>query len=145
VIQHAFETAALMLGTHKSRGWMLEIICADFLAGANLESGNPRDLMPSIEQRFGLFPRLEFSKSERNFVTFHTLRRSRLRPGVPLCVELHGRIPERDGWRCQSCGFMTNLQVHHIQSRSGPGDDREENLIRLCTSCHKRIHLRISD
>jgi hypothetical protein len=39
VIEQALETAALMLGTDKSRGYCLEMICADFLAGANLESG----------------------------------------------------------------------------------------------------------
>ena len=36
VIEQALETAALMLGSDKSRGYMLEMICADFLAGANL-------------------------------------------------------------------------------------------------------------
>src|ERR1039458_10383938 len=34
VIEEAIETAALMLGTDKSRGYCLEMICADFLAGA---------------------------------------------------------------------------------------------------------------
>jgi len=37
VIEQALETAALMLGDEKSRGYCLEMICADFLAGANLE------------------------------------------------------------------------------------------------------------
>jgi hypothetical protein len=37
VIEKAIETAALMLGTDKSRGYCLEMICADFLAGAALE------------------------------------------------------------------------------------------------------------
>ena len=37
VIEQALETAALMLGSDKSRGYMLEMICADFLAGAKLE------------------------------------------------------------------------------------------------------------
>jgi hypothetical protein len=32
VIEQAIETAALMLGTDKSRGYCLEMICADFLA-----------------------------------------------------------------------------------------------------------------
>ena len=35
-IEQALETAGLMLGTDKSRGYCLEMICADFLAGANL-------------------------------------------------------------------------------------------------------------
>ena len=37
VIEKALETASLMLGAHKSRGYCLEMICADFLAGANLQ------------------------------------------------------------------------------------------------------------
>ena len=36
VVEKALETAALMLGSDKSRGYCLEMICADFLAGANL-------------------------------------------------------------------------------------------------------------
>jgi len=36
VIEQALETVGLMLGTDKSRGYCLEMICADFLAGANL-------------------------------------------------------------------------------------------------------------
>ena len=36
VVEKAIETASLMLGTDKSRGYCLEMICADFLAGANL-------------------------------------------------------------------------------------------------------------
>ena len=36
VIELALETVGLMLGTDKSRGYCLEMICADFLAGANL-------------------------------------------------------------------------------------------------------------
>src|ERR1700736_2371219 len=38
VVEQALETAALMLGTNKSRGYCLEMICADFLAGAALET-----------------------------------------------------------------------------------------------------------
>jgi hypothetical protein len=37
VVEKALETAGLMLGTDKSRGYCLEMICADFLAGANME------------------------------------------------------------------------------------------------------------
>ena len=41
VIERALETAGLMLGTDKSRGYCLEMICADFLAGANLAETKP--------------------------------------------------------------------------------------------------------
>ena len=39
VVEKALETAGLMLGTDKSRGYCLEMICADFLAGANFRDG----------------------------------------------------------------------------------------------------------
>jgi hypothetical protein len=45
VVEQALEAAALMLGTDKSRGYCLEMICADFLAGASLEGGNPQILL----------------------------------------------------------------------------------------------------
>jgi hypothetical protein len=38
VVERALETAGLMLGNDKSRGYCLEMICADFLAGVNIES-----------------------------------------------------------------------------------------------------------
>jgi hypothetical protein len=41
VVEKAIETAGLMLGTDKSRGYCLEMICADFLAGANIEGREP--------------------------------------------------------------------------------------------------------
>ena len=41
VIEQALETAALMLGSDKSRGYCLEMICADFLAGANIRETQP--------------------------------------------------------------------------------------------------------
>ena len=41
MVERALDTAALMLGSDKSRGYCLEMICADFLAGAALETGGP--------------------------------------------------------------------------------------------------------
>jgi hypothetical protein len=41
VIEQALETAALMLGTDKSRAYCLEMICADFLAGASFPEIKP--------------------------------------------------------------------------------------------------------
>jgi hypothetical protein len=48
VIEQALETAGLMLGTDKSRGYCLEMICADFLAGVSLEGGNQDALLPCL-------------------------------------------------------------------------------------------------
>jgi 5-methylcytosine-specific restriction endonuclease McrA len=64
----------------------------------------------------------------------------RLRLDPAAYEALRQRILRRDGWRCQSCGTMANLEVHHKQFRSQTGDDSEENLITLCDQCHKLIH-----
>ena len=37
-----------MLGTDKSCGYCLEMICADFLAGAHLDNGNREILLNAI-------------------------------------------------------------------------------------------------
>ena len=59
----------------------------------------------------------------------------------PLPYEsLRQQILRRDGWRCQSCGTMSNLEVHHKQFRSHSGHDSEENLITLCSMCHASVH-----
>jgi hypothetical protein len=56
VIEQAIETAAMMLGSDKSRGYCLEMICADFLAGANLDSGEPDVLLRSLSHYYGFLP-----------------------------------------------------------------------------------------
>jgi 5-methylcytosine-specific restriction endonuclease McrA len=67
-------------------------------------------------------------------------KRPRLKLDLEAYRQLCREVLERDGWRCQSCGRKENLQVHHIQPRGRLGDDAEENLITLCSSCHKSLH-----
>ncbi len=56
VIEDALETASLMLGTSKSRGYCLEMICADFLGGAHLQNGNKKALLLAVSRLFELLP-----------------------------------------------------------------------------------------
>ncbi len=79
VVEKAIETAGLMLGSDKSRGYCLEMM-------------------------------------------------------------LRNEVLKRDGWRCQDCGAMKDLQVHHIRPRSQLGGDVMPNLITLCASCHGKRH-----
>ena len=59
VIEQAIDTAALMLGSDKSRGYCLEMICADFLAGVHLDGGNPKVLLFSMLRLFHFLPRAQ--------------------------------------------------------------------------------------
>lgn len=54
VVEQALEVAARILGSDISRGYCLEMICADFLAGANLENGDP-ELLLFVMRRFARF------------------------------------------------------------------------------------------
>jgi hypothetical protein len=69
VIEQALETAALMLGTGKSRGYCLEMIAADFLAGASLEPGAEDMLFLALARLIGVLPvaqRLQLLEMVRN-------------------------------------------------------------------------------
>jgi len=45
-----------MLGSDRSRGYCLEMICADFLAGANLDNGDPKLLLFAMTRLFKVLP-----------------------------------------------------------------------------------------
>ena len=64
----------------------------------------------------------------------------RLRLDATSYRELHRQVLERDGWRCQICRTMQNLQVHHQEFRSQSGSDQEQSLITLCAKCHVAMH-----
>jgi 5-methylcytosine-specific restriction endonuclease McrA len=64
--------------------------------------------------------------------------RVKLDPGTYERLRL--QVFRRDNWRCQSCGVMANLEVHHKEFRSHSGNDVEQNLITLCAPCHAAIH-----
>jgi 5-methylcytosine-specific restriction endonuclease McrA len=40
-----------------------------------------------------------------------------------ISEELRLQVLHRDSWRCQICGSMLNLQVHHLVFRSHGGQD----------------------
>ena len=67
-------------------------------------------------------------------------RRPRLKLDPKRYAILRKSVLKRDGWRCQECGAMENLHVHHIKRRSQLGDDATENLITLCSNCHSLFH-----
>ena len=68
------------------------------------------------------------------------LKRSPIRLEEGEYQQLREQVLRRDGWRCQFCGSMTNLEVHHQQFRSHSGADDENNLITLCNTCHASLH-----
>src|SRR5579864_4448587 len=143
IIDQAIETAAMMLGSDKSRGYCLEMICADFLAGANLDNGQPDMLLHSLSHYYRFLP-VEQKQAFMQLVNRDD--ESGFTKQVPMRLqgrdyeELRERVLRRDTWRCQFCGSRQNLEIHHQRFRSHSGEDTEENLITLCTNCHSAAH-----
>jgi hypothetical protein len=52
VVEQALETVALMLGSDKSRGYCLEMICADFLAGSATQENQYEVLVLSLARLY---------------------------------------------------------------------------------------------
>jgi 5-methylcytosine-specific restriction endonuclease McrA len=67
-------------------------------------------------------------------------KQPRLRLDPAQYKALKNQVLERDGWRCQDCGSVQMLEVHHVNPRSKLGHDASENLITLCVDCHRRRH-----
>jgi 5-methylcytosine-specific restriction endonuclease McrA len=67
-------------------------------------------------------------------------KRARLALDPELYEKLRNQVLRRDGWRCQLCGTMSTLEVHHKEFRSQSGDDSSQNLITLCAACHAGMH-----
>ena len=68
----------------------------------------------------------------------------RIKLGKQVYRRLMKRVLERDEWRCQNCGSLENLQVHHQVKRSQLGDDKLANLVTLCAYCHMKEHHQLS-
>ena len=63
-----------------------------------------------------------------------------LRLSAPEYQALRYQVLHRDGWKCQNCGSLKNLEVHHQRYRGHSGEDTRDNLITLCAKCHKSHH-----
>jgi 5-methylcytosine-specific restriction endonuclease McrA len=68
----------------------------------------------------------------------------RIKVGKQTYRRVMKRVLERDGWRCQKCGSLENLQVHHKIRRSRHGSDSLANLVTLCAHCHMGEHGRLN-
>jgi hypothetical protein len=62
----------------------------------------------------------------------------RIKLGKQIYRRLMKRVLDRDGWRCQKCGSLENLQIHHKIKRSQQGNDSLDNLVTVCLLPHGR-------
>ena len=144
VIEQAIETAALMLGSDQ----IPRLLSGDDLrrlpGGGQPGQRRPGDLAVLDEEILQTPARRAaggvLGRPGREGVMSADSPGTATRLDPESYERLRQQVLRRDGWRCQSCGTMSNLEVHHKQFRSRAGADSEENLITLCTGCHAHIH-----
>lgn len=65
-------------------------------------------------------------------------RKSKPKTGTSwMTLHYHARNLKPRG-ECEICGSEVNIDVHHIDGN--PQNNSLENLMRLCRSCHSKIH-----
>ena len=135
VVEQALDVASLMLGSDKSRGYCLEMTCADFLADAHEHERSPVALRNALCRLIRAAAKRTTARDPKLPID---MKWSRLDP--PEYNRLRQRVFRRDNWRCQQCGVMQNLEIHHQTFRSQGGNDVEPNVITLCHDCHQNLH-----
>jgi hypothetical protein len=143
VIDQAIETAALMLGTDKSRGYCLEMICADFLAGAHMDNSNPEILLTSISRCYKFLPgeqqqifldnlREKASRecfAPKPFPRGWTHRRTKA-CASRSCVVTVGGVNPAARCRILRCTTRNSAAIRGLRGK----------LDQLCAVCHARPH-----
>jgi 5-methylcytosine-specific restriction endonuclease McrA len=145
VIEQAIETAALMLGSGQITG----VLPGDDLRRLS-RGGNPGQRQSRPTSALDLTVLQVPSRRAKASVRGTGYRESVMNGVRPKCPRLRlerepyeglrQQVLRRDGWKCQCCGTLSNLEVHHKEFRSHSGDDTEQNLITLCDSCHAGAH-----
>jgi hypothetical protein len=64
------------------------------------------------------------------------------RNGHTISPALRKKVINRDHCRCSvpGCGRTHYLEVHHIVPVQAGGEDREDNMLTLCSTCHDLVH-----
>jgi 5-methylcytosine-specific restriction endonuclease McrA len=59
---------------------------------------------------------------------------------IPPAIRRKVLARDRHCCRAPGCGHTKFLEVHHIRSRADGGGNDLENLITLCSACHRLGH-----
>lgn len=85
---------------------------------------------------------VEFNVSElinRGIEAKNTFGISRNYTNTGFTSTIRDIVKERDNYECRVCNSRKSLEVHHIVKTIHGGNSNLENLITLCTSCHRAI------
>jgi len=52
----------------------------------------------------------------------------------------HNRIVAKRESKCEKCGYVGSVEIHHILAFVDGGLHSDDNLILLCYECHQKAH-----
>lgn len=79
-------------------------------------------------------------RKERKGSSGRSLSREQQSKRQALPAAVKHAVDLRDGRKCQSCGSTRWVHYHHLRPLAAGGSDTPENLLTLCSSCHRREH-----
>jgi hypothetical protein len=59
-------------------------------------------------------------------------------PNAKVWARTRQQVLTRDNTRCRMCGSARTLEIHHMVPRVKGGSNLPDNLITLCSMCHKK-------
>ena len=81
---------------------------------------------------------------ETNQYTSSTICEDDYRAINPIWKELRMNRLKKDGYRCVLCGTAINVDVvyntHHVKYPDAWGHETIDDVVTMCSSCHKKIH-----
>jgi hypothetical protein len=130
-----------MLGSDKSRGYCLEMICADFLAGAHLDNGDPEILLHSISRYYNLLP------GEQQQTFLENLRDTASWNDSPESLtEMVGDVQMRDRIKPQGLVKQLPIMLQELAGITGAGIGDDKADVEITSGiCKDREEVRLGE
>jgi len=102
--------------------------------------GYPIEVLPAVPGSRMLTVATKICDGTAVMITDTTLKGA-LAVLVQTVLDLHKKLRLKQcDYRCEDCGGVKPLQVHHVKFRSQGGTHEPSNLRALCAGCHGKAH-----
>ncbi|WP_456327960.1 hypothetical protein [Archaeoglobus sp.] len=124
---------------HYNKGYSVSRICLE-LGFGRLTSRHFLEPIPLVNRiiAFDILGYTDWAEYNREHAKISNRLRNKLRYKSGFNQKLKRTIKERDDYKCVICGKNKDLHIHHLDW--DPTNNSVDNLITLCSDCHKFVH-----